>query len=279
MQIIQSRRDFLASRGWPAPQVLGARGSLADEGPPETTTVRLRPIPGICIAPAVHRRGSAARGGLHRYPVCAVEPVAHRRRRSRAARSTSTRTSRQRWSLSIWMPAMPITALRACIPGASSCSRTSPSAAIGDLKGKSVGIAEASARARTCTSRSWRRRSGSTRTRTSTGSPVRRQPHGAVRRGQGRCFPRLPARAAGAARPQDRPHDPQHGHGPAMVAVFLLHAVRQQRTSSAIIRSPPSASCAPSSRRPTCAPPSRSGPRNVWSMAGSRRATTTRSRR
>ena len=32
--------------------VLGARASLADEGPPETTTIRLRPvIPAICIAP------------------------------------------------------------------------------------------------------------------------------------------------------------------------------------------------------------------------------------
>ena len=34
-----------------------------------------------------------------------------------------------------------------------------------------------------------------------------------------------------------------------------------------------------SSRPPTSAPPSRSGPRNSWSMAGSRSATTTRSRR
>ena len=41
MQIIQSRRDFLASASWPpAAGVLGARASLADEGPPETTTLR-----------------------------------------------------------------------------------------------------------------------------------------------------------------------------------------------------------------------------------------------
>ena len=40
-------------------------------------------------------------------------------------------------------------------------------------------------------------------------------------------------------------------------------------TSSAIIRSRPSAFCAPSSRLPTSAPPSRSGPRSRWSMAGS----------
>ena len=67
--------------------------------------------------------------------------------------------------------------------------------------------------------------------------------------------------------------------GSALVAVLLLHAGRQHGTSSASIRSRPSACCAPSSRPPTSAPPSRSGSRSVWSMAGSRRATTMRSRR
>ena len=45
MQIIQSRRDFLASLSAAgAAGVLGARASLADEGPPETTTIRLSQI-------------------------------------------------------------------------------------------------------------------------------------------------------------------------------------------------------------------------------------------
>jgi NitT/TauT family transport system substrate-binding protein len=52
MQIRQSRRDFLtalsaASAAW----VLSARTSLADEGPPETTTIRLNWYPNICLAP------------------------------------------------------------------------------------------------------------------------------------------------------------------------------------------------------------------------------------
>jgi NitT/TauT family transport system substrate-binding protein len=53
MQIRQSRRDFLASVSLAtAAGVLGARASLADEGPPETTTLRLRREPGfICSAP------------------------------------------------------------------------------------------------------------------------------------------------------------------------------------------------------------------------------------
>jgi NitT/TauT family transport system substrate-binding protein len=51
MQIIQSRRDFLAGLSAAgAAGVLGARASLADE-PPETTTIRLAFTTGICFAP------------------------------------------------------------------------------------------------------------------------------------------------------------------------------------------------------------------------------------
>jgi NitT/TauT family transport system substrate-binding protein len=43
VQLIQDRRDFLASLSAAgAAGVLGTRGSLADEGPPETTTIRIR---------------------------------------------------------------------------------------------------------------------------------------------------------------------------------------------------------------------------------------------
>jgi NitT/TauT family transport system substrate-binding protein len=52
MQIIQSRRDFLASASLTAAAgVLSGRRSLADEPPPEVTTIRFGRIPGICIAP------------------------------------------------------------------------------------------------------------------------------------------------------------------------------------------------------------------------------------
>jgi NitT/TauT family transport system substrate-binding protein len=52
MQIIQSRRDFLA--GLSAAGTVGffgAREALADEGPPETTTIRLKKQTVICLAP------------------------------------------------------------------------------------------------------------------------------------------------------------------------------------------------------------------------------------
>jgi NitT/TauT family transport system substrate-binding protein len=52
MQIRQSRRDFLAAlSAASAAGVLSARRSLADEGPPETTTLRLIYDPSICTAP------------------------------------------------------------------------------------------------------------------------------------------------------------------------------------------------------------------------------------
>jgi NitT/TauT family transport system substrate-binding protein len=49
MLIMQSRRHFLASLA--AAGVLRTRSSLAGEGPPETTIVRLHRDPSICVAP------------------------------------------------------------------------------------------------------------------------------------------------------------------------------------------------------------------------------------
>src|SRR5436853_307634 len=52
MQVIQNRRRFLAtlsSAG--AAGLIGASKSSSQEAPPETTTIRLAKMPGICIAP------------------------------------------------------------------------------------------------------------------------------------------------------------------------------------------------------------------------------------
>jgi NitT/TauT family transport system substrate-binding protein len=52
MQIIQSRRDFLANlSAFSAVGFFGAHRALADEGPPETTAVRLVKQLGTCTAP------------------------------------------------------------------------------------------------------------------------------------------------------------------------------------------------------------------------------------
>ena len=52
MRIRHNRRHFLASLSAAgAAGILGSRGSLADEGPPETTTIRLAYYPNACLAP------------------------------------------------------------------------------------------------------------------------------------------------------------------------------------------------------------------------------------
>jgi NitT/TauT family transport system substrate-binding protein len=52
MQLVQSRRDFLAGASLAAAAtVLGARPALADEGPPETTTIKLAYYSNNCLAP------------------------------------------------------------------------------------------------------------------------------------------------------------------------------------------------------------------------------------
>jgi NitT/TauT family transport system substrate-binding protein len=53
MHTMPSRRDFLAGLSAAgAASTVGARRTLADENPPEVTTVRLRRSPAICVAPA-----------------------------------------------------------------------------------------------------------------------------------------------------------------------------------------------------------------------------------
>src|SRR5687768_10481535 len=53
MNIMQKRRDFLAglAAAGAAGGLGGAGRSLADEGPPETTTIKLAFTTGICFAP------------------------------------------------------------------------------------------------------------------------------------------------------------------------------------------------------------------------------------
>ena len=52
MHIMQSRRDFQASLSAAgAAGLLGGRTALAEEGPPETTTLRLGRLGSLCLAP------------------------------------------------------------------------------------------------------------------------------------------------------------------------------------------------------------------------------------
>ncbi len=52
MHSTHSRRNFLTTLSVAgAACILGPRRSLADEGPPEVTTIRLRRDPAICLGP------------------------------------------------------------------------------------------------------------------------------------------------------------------------------------------------------------------------------------
>ena len=83
MHIMQSRRDFLAGLSLVGTAgLLGARGSLADEGPPETTTIRL-------ARSATHAPKAFARRKVHR-------PRAIGRRRSERSSVQRTVSARAR---------------------------------------------------------------------------------------------------------------------------------------------------------------------------------------
>ena len=229
MQIIQSRRDFLASLSAAgAAGLLGARRSLADEGPPETTTVRLAKDPGICVAPQyiaeellraegfTDIRYVAGPGGVLGQAVVARGEIDFALTFAAIGR------------LAAMDAGVPITVLAGVHSGCFELFAHEPIRTISDLKGKRVGI-DASGSSHAPVSRD---HGGLRRARSRRGHRLGRcsrtgSAHGAVRRRQGRCVSRLPARAAGAARPQDRSRDPQHGHGQAVVAVFLLHGGRQ----------------------------------------------------
>ena len=116
MHIMQSRRDFLAGLSAAgAAGVLGGRVSFADEGAPETTTIRRPPLP-ICEAPQYITEELLRAEGLTdiRYvqPRRVTTP-------SHAASSTSTSIPDHGSPLT-WLPASRSRCWRACIPGASS---------------------------------------------------------------------------------------------------------------------------------------------------------------
>lgn len=139
MQIMQSRRRFLAGLSVGAAGVVGARKSLAAEPPPETTTVRLGKIPGICIAPQyvadelLHAEGFAD----VRY-VASPAGVAQTKMFGRGELDFSLA-----FAASLLIPmdsGDPITVLAGVHPGCFELFGTEHIQRIVDLKGKSVGV-------------------------------------------------------------------------------------------------------------------------------------------
>jgi NitT/TauT family transport system substrate-binding protein len=138
--MMQSRRDFLVSASSVATAgLVGIRSSLADEPPPETTTLRLRRDPSICVAPWYIAEDLLRAEGFTdiRYvPVQAGPPE-------------DQMIARGEIDFSLYLPAtlmfrweegLPITALTGVHTGCFELFAHEPIRTISDLKGKKVGI-------------------------------------------------------------------------------------------------------------------------------------------
>jgi NitT/TauT family transport system substrate-binding protein len=138
MHIMQSRRNFVATlSAMGAAGLLGTRTSLADEGPPETTAIRLAWYPNICIAPA-DIAGDLLRAegftDIRYVPDLPVDAVA------RGDIDFDFETAA--WVACQVDTGEPITALAGVHPGCYELFAHEPIQAISDLKGKRVGIGQ-----------------------------------------------------------------------------------------------------------------------------------------
>jgi NitT/TauT family transport system substrate-binding protein len=136
MHIMQSRRDFMASGSLAAAAgLLNGRRSLADEGPPEVTTLRLPRTANICVAPKyISDELLRAEGfvDIRRVPEPPVDAVA------RGELDFELQTAA--WVVSQVDAGEPITALTGAHVGCYELFAHEPIQTISDLKGKRVGI-------------------------------------------------------------------------------------------------------------------------------------------
>jgi NitT/TauT family transport system substrate-binding protein len=139
MQIIHNRRRFLAGLSAAgAAGVLGTGRVLADEGPPETTTIRVTKVPGICIAPQyVAKELLAAEGFTDVRYVELPAAIQH----SGIARGEIDLSLHFAAPLVIPIDAgEPITVLAGVHPGCFELFASERIGRITDLKGKRVGV-------------------------------------------------------------------------------------------------------------------------------------------
>ena len=139
MLIIQGRRHFLASvAAAGAAGVLGPRALLADDGPPEVTTIRLAKIPGICIAPQYAVEELLRAEGFTDVRYVAAEAGRHSERMARGELD---------FSLNFAAPLVlsiaagdPVTVLAGVHSGCFELFANERIQSILDLKGRSVGV-------------------------------------------------------------------------------------------------------------------------------------------
>jgi NitT/TauT family transport system substrate-binding protein len=136
VQIIHSRRQFLASASVAATAgLVGARISLAEEGPPETTTIRIHSDPSICVAPIqIAKTLLRAEGFTDIRYISTTDYDTLTRGESDFAFHTAG------WIISKMDAGEPITALAGVHPGCYELFAHEPIRTISDLKDKRVGV-------------------------------------------------------------------------------------------------------------------------------------------
>jgi NitT/TauT family transport system substrate-binding protein len=136
MHSTQSRRHFLATLSAAgAAGVLGSPTSLADEGPPETTTLRLSTYPNICLAPGFIADDLLRAEGftdIRRTPDTPLDAVA----RGEVDFEFDTAA----WVVAHLDAGQPIMPLSGVHSGCYELFAHEPIQTIGDLKGKKLGI-------------------------------------------------------------------------------------------------------------------------------------------
>jgi NitT/TauT family transport system substrate-binding protein len=138
MHIMQSRRDFVATlSAVGAAGLLGTRGTLADEGPPEVIALRLGRYPNICGAPVVIAEDLLRAEGFTDFRYVADLPVD-----AVARREIDFDLETAAWIAYQVDAGEPITALAGVHPGCYELFAHEPIQAISDLKGKRVGIGQ-----------------------------------------------------------------------------------------------------------------------------------------
>jgi NitT/TauT family transport system substrate-binding protein len=136
MHIVQSRRHFLTTLSAAgAAGLIGARESLADDGPPETTTIRVHSDPSICVAPVQIARALLRVEGFTdiRYISTTDYDTVARGEIDFALQTAG-------WIVSKVDAGEPITALAGVHPGCYELFAHDPIRTISDLKDKRVGI-------------------------------------------------------------------------------------------------------------------------------------------